>query len=207
MGVTKIDWPGLSRSINPIVGCANGCHYCYAKKMSDRFKMIPDFSKPQFFPERLLIPQTVKKPCTWFVGSMCDIFSKGVPDDWVSNVIGMAQKNPIHTFMFLTKKPERYKEFRWPENCWLGTTIEDKSKLRRYLHVDLLPNKKFLSIEPILSDFRHAILSTVDLIIVGADSTPKATIPPLEWVLSIKHPNIYYKQNLRKHYPELKNKL
>jgi len=43
-------------------------------------------------------------------------------------------------------------------------------------------------------------------IIVGADSTPGAKIPPLEWVKSINHQNIWYKKNLRDYYPELKNK-
>jgi protein gp37 len=209
---TRIDWPGLSKTINPIVGCMNNCskkttgYDCYAKKMSDRFKMIPDFTKPQFFPERLTIPDTVKKPCTWFVGSMCDIFSKGVPADWVLRLISMAERNPFHTFMFLTKNPEFYQWHTWPDNCQLGTTIESKFQLGRYLHMDLLPNKKYLSIEPILSDFTGAKFVGIVLIIVGADSTRGAKIPPLEWILSIKHPNIWYKQNLRKYYPQLINK-
>ena len=203
---TKIDWPGLSRTINPIVGCANGCIYCYAKRMNDRFKWIPDFTKPQLFPERLSIPATVKKPCTWFVGSVCDIFSQGVPSEWVNLLIKMAIDNPKHTFMFLTKKPENYSKYNWPVNCWLGTTIESKNKTFRLNGLRDMKNMCFVSVEPILSSFESIVFPpNVSLIIVGADSSKGAVIPPLEWVKSIQHPNIWYKQNLRKHYPELIN--
>ncbi len=206
---TNIDWPGLGFSWNPVVGCSHGCPYCYAKKINDRFKMIPDFTKPVFFPERIYEPMKEKKPSTIFVGSMCDIFSDGVSQTWIHHIIETVKNCPRHTFMFLTKKPENYKYFQWPRNAWLGTTIETHLiKIMRYvgLMTGNTCNKKFISIEPILSDFEELNFNKIDLIIVGADSTPGAKIPPLEWVKSINHPNIWYKKNLRDYYPELKNK-
>ena len=205
--MTKIDWPGLSKTINPIVGCSNGCSYCYAKRMNDRFKWIPDFTKPKFFVERLKIPATIKKPCTWFVGSVCDIFSDGVCVWWIDAIIKMAAESPRHTFMFLTKKPEHYRNFIWPVNCWLGTTLESKNKTFRLNGLRDMKNMCFVSVEPILSSFENVKFPpSVSLIIIGADSSKGAKAPYLTWVKSIQHPNIWYKQNLRKHYPELINK-
>lgn len=203
MNKTSIDWPGLGYTWNPIVGCANGCTYCYARKISNRFKMIPDFSKPQYFPERIADPCGVKKPATIFVGSMCDIFSEGVNWIWIENIIDTVERCPQHTFMFLTKKPVEYLQTDWPVNCWLGVSIEKKSLWLRMAYMDALPNKKFVSIEPILSDFTGLYLGVFDLVILGADSSKGAKIPPLEWVKSVHHRNIWYKRNILKHYPEL----
>ncbi len=203
---TNIDWPGLGFSWNPVVGCSHGCPYCYAKRINNHWKMIPDFTKPVFFLNRLDEPMKIKKPATIFVGSMCDIFSEGVSQTWIHHIIETVKNYPQHTFMFLTKKPEFYIQYDWPENSWLGTTIEKQSMYMRSAYMDALPNKKYASIEPILSDFTGFPLVHFDLIIVGADSTPGAKIPPLEWIKSINHPNIWYKKNLRDYYPELKNK-
>jgi protein gp37 len=123
MNRTKIDWPGLSYSWNPVVGCKHNCDYCYAKKLNDRFKFIPDWENPQFFPERLNDPYKVKKPSTIFVGSMCDLFERWINPDWVYQVIQVCKDNPQHTFMFLTKNHVGYNGFTFPDNCMLGITM------------------------------------------------------------------------------------
>ena len=56
----KIDW--CDSTINPVVGCKRGCPYCYAKKINDRFHIIPDFTNPQLKPN-CLAPLT-KSPRT-----------------------------------------------------------------------------------------------------------------------------------------------
>jgi protein gp37 len=199
MNRTTIDWPSLAYSWNPIVGCAYGCPYCYAKKLNDRFKIIPDWTKPMFFPERLKDPLKVKKPSTIFVGSMCDIFSKGVEDEWVQSIISVAKACPQHTFMFLTKKPEHYIKYTFTRNCMLGTTVDHKDHYKRLDSMFPLSDRKFISIEPILSDMPFD-LSQFEVVIVGADKKPERF-----WVDSIKHDNIWYKQNIIKHYPDLHN--
>jgi len=45
MNRTKIDWPGLGYTWNPVIGCKRNCSYCYAKRMNTRFKWIPDWNK------------------------------------------------------------------------------------------------------------------------------------------------------------------
>ncbi len=34
-------------TMNPVCGCNIGCPYCYARKINQRFKHIPDFNKLQ----------------------------------------------------------------------------------------------------------------------------------------------------------------
>lgn len=220
MNKTNIDWKNLTHTWNPIVGCRNGCEYCYARKLHDKRhkayfkgKVLPvQYAKPfdtiQFFPERLLECKPTQKPRTIFVGSICDIFSPGVDMYWVQQIIDTARKCPQHTFMFLTKLPVGYMEFDWPVNCWLGATIESEDEYWRKIPLvgHNSNNKKFVSIEPILSGFDMNLFTGIDLIIIGADSTPCVPVPPLEWILSVKHPNIWYKNSVRKLYPELKNK-
>jgi len=172
MNKTKIDWPWKPLlTWNPVVGCRRGCSYCYAKKISDRFKMIPDWTEPQFFPKRLEDPYEVKKSSTIFVGSMCDLFGTWVNPFWINKIINVCRENPHHEFMFLTKNPVRYANWKFPENCRLGATVT----------------------------------GDVDQIIVGAMSGPGAVKPRREWIESIKHDNIYYKQSIRDLYPEFSN--
>jgi protein gp37 len=140
---------------------------------------------------------------TIFVGSMTDIFSEGVAPMNIHILIQTMEKHKQHTFMLLTKKPENYIKYSWPQNCMLGTTVElisEKTVQRMY---DLMenPNDQFLSIEPILGSFESVDLSFPDLIIIGADKKPEKF-----WIESVIHPNIWYKKNLRKFYPEFKNK-
>ena len=49
MNKTKIDW--CDCTINPVVGCPNGCKYCYAERMNRRFGWVKNWRVPQFFPE------------------------------------------------------------------------------------------------------------------------------------------------------------
>ena len=114
------DW-----SWNPIVGCNNNCQQfqCYAEAMNKRFKWIEQWNKPEFFKERLHEPYKKKKGAKIFVGSMCDIFSEGVDQRWIYAILKVVEENPHHTFMFLTKKPMKYKSYTWPENAMLGITL------------------------------------------------------------------------------------
>ena len=208
---TRIDWPELAYSWNPIVGCTNNCsmvttgYDCYARRLNERFKFIPNWDQPVFYPERLREPGRFKKPFTIFVGSMCDIFSKGTGATWVKQIIQSVRDCPQHTFMFLSKLPQFYALYDWPGNCWLGTTVESKDKTKRLLWITSEKNKSFVSIEPILSDFAGVAFDNIDLIIIGADTSPGGKIPPLEWVKSIDHNNIWHKENIRKYYPQLAN--
>lgn len=103
MKQTKIDW--CDCTVNPVVGCERGCGYCYARKLNNRFGFIKDWSKPQFFPERLKQFDS-KKPKSIFINSMSDIA------DWtkeqVIKVFRAMIDNPQHRYIALTKNIRKW---------------------------------------------------------------------------------------------------
>ena len=209
MNKTKIEWVknengSQGYSWNPCVGCKHNCSYCYAKRMNDRFKWISKWNEPRFYPERLDEPSKVRVDSKIFVCSMADLFGDWVPKDWIEKILGVVHQNSQHTFQFLTKNPKRYLEFEFPENCWLGVTLtgEDifKDIVRDAYMDDIKNNKRFVSIEPLLGHIgKYAKLKKYDMAIIGAMTGPNAIVPKQEWIKSIKHSNIFWKNNIKKY--------
>ena len=65
----------------------------------------------QQWPDALDIPLRARKPTTYFVNSMSDLFHKDVPDDFIAAVFGVMAACPQHTFQVLTKRAERMAEW------------------------------------------------------------------------------------------------
>ena len=59
MNKTKIEW--TEWTWNPVVGCQRGCHYCYARKIFQRFHKSNKFTDVRLYPERLEQPLRIKK--------------------------------------------------------------------------------------------------------------------------------------------------
>ena len=70
-----------------------------------------------------------------FVNSMSDLFHEDVPSDFILRVFRVMQSCPQHTFQVLTKRPDRLvemdKHIDWPENVWMGTSVEDANVIHR----------------------------------------------------------------------------
>lgn len=197
MNRSNIEW--CDYTWNPIVGCRIGCHYCWARRMNARVYPGSDFTDPTFFPTRLQEPRKLRKPSKIFVCSMADIFSPGITDDWVGQVIDTAASNPIHTFQFLTKRPEKYRLYNFPPNVWLGATVTRAADQPR---IDALRQcgckyTRFVVVEPLMGDMTGVDFTDIDLVFVGAMTGPRAMRPDLAWIESIKHPNIVWKENIR----------
>ncbi len=62
-------------------------------------------------PDRLAAPLARRKPTTWFVNSMSDLFHEAVPFEFVDRVFAVMALCPQHTFQVLTKRPERMEEY------------------------------------------------------------------------------------------------
>ena len=118
-------------------------------------------------------------------------------------------KNPRHTFQFLTKNPKRYLEFEcltnpkspfFLKNVQCGVTIDFASQ-ERLNYLKQLPKEiyKFISFEPLLGNMSSLDLAGIDLAIIGADSSKGATPPKKEWINSVRCPNIFYKNNIKKY--------
>jgi protein gp37 len=203
-GPGKIDWCDVTW--NPVSGCEHACSYCYMHKMVDRFNY--DFT-PRFHPDRLDDLKKLKKASKVFVSSSGDLFGEWVPNQWIVDVLEVVKEYPQHTFQFLTKNPKRYGDFQFSKNCWLGTTIDGtsktienamamldvgrrkaiKKKIGNKIYDGFIPNKKFVSFEPLLTDVlqlyqnrkQEWLLDHFSWFIIGANSNPGADKPEQEW--------------------------
>lgn len=120
--MSSIEW--TERTWNPVVGCSRvspGCDRCYAIGVAHR-AMQPaheglTIKRPgeptdwtgvvRCLPERLAEPAKRKKPTTWFVNSMSDMFHADVPAEFILQVWEAMSRCPQHTFQILTKRPQR----------------------------------------------------------------------------------------------------
>jgi hypothetical protein len=99
--------------------------------------------------------------------------------DLIAQMIHVAAHCPQHTFQWLTRYPERYASFRWPDNCWLGATATTRTEAVEALARLKCGRVRFLSCEPLLRwDHNYcAGLYELNWLIIGAMSGPGA-IPP-----------------------------
>jgi len=185
MNKTKIEW--CDYTINPIKGiCKNNCWYCYARRMYKRFGWNLEIKLDTDCFYNL---EKIKESSKIFIGSMHDIFGYWIPGFWIEMIINYCKKLQQHTFIFLTKFPERYKEFPpFSDNCWLGATITGEESAREQYNIvnalyDIDKNIKFLSIEPLLGNVSNSIQNWIDWVIVGG-LTPKPR-HDVDWVNDI----------------------
>jgi len=145
-------------------------------------------------PERLAQPLMRRKPTTYFVNSMSDLFHNDIPFKFLDQVFDVIKRTPQHTYQILTKRSARMLKYFSssgrvvPGNVWLGVSVENRQYgLDR---VDDLRKIKagirFLSVEPLLEDIGEINLSGIHWVIVGGESGPKARPMKAEWVESIK---------------------
>jgi len=209
MNRTKIEWTDYTW--NPLPGCpAPNCSYCYAKRQLRRHIECPDCYafKPHLHEERLSQPWMRKTPTMIFADSTGD------PLKWASDAvmrlwIEVMKSCHWHTFQILTKNPKRYADFDFPENCWLGTTVDKWYSENLDLLKDIdCPNIKFVSFEPLLTGVSGVLKKSIDLIdwvIVGAQTGPGATPPSEKWVQQIidlcreNEVPVFLKDNLQWH--------
>lgn len=189
MNKTKIEW--CSATLNPVVGCSFGCPYCYAERINRRFHYVEDFSRPEFFPERLEQLKS-KRRSSVFITSMSD--PADWRPEWIEAVLEAIEKNPQHEYLFLSKRPEVYTDIfpGWRkslENVWCGTTVTRDIDLHRIADLPL-DGKRFVSFEPLLgsADQRRRPVKIavpwVDWAIIGAETGPQAkrNRPARKWV-------------------------
>ncbi|MDR0510191.1 MAG: phage Gp37/Gp68 family protein [Rikenellaceae bacterium] len=197
MKTTKIEW--TDKTWNPVTGCTKisaGCVNCYAEVMARRLQaMGPDKYKNGFnltlHKDVLSEPLKWKKPHTIFVCSMSDLFHKDVPDEFITQVVGVIRLTPQHRYQLLTKRVERMADYfstrQIPDNVWLGVTVENREAKKRidYLRTLSAPIR-FLSCEPLLEDLGEINFDNIDWVIVGGESGTSARPMKEKWVLSIK---------------------
>lgn len=191
---------------NPVTGCYNGCSYCYAKKVWDRFfkeKYGCEFSEVIFHPDRLNEPLK-KNNSTIFVGSMTDLLCYS--NFMFTRVTETIRKCPTNLFMFLSKHVESYSGKVFPENTRMGITLESINNSRTISSARTMMSydKSFVSIEPIMGTV-NIDLNRFERVIVGAETGNRKgkVIPQKECIQSIKdhvpEEKIYWKKNILKY--------
>lgn len=139
--MSKIEWTGLTW--NPIVGCSlasTGCAKCYAigeawRKMfhpneavAAKFAGTVEKSKTgqllwtgkvNFSEPALLAPLSRKKPTTWFVNSLSDLFHENVTIEQIDRIFAVMAMCPQHRFQVLTKRADRMRDYL-SDPAWRG---------------------------------------------------------------------------------------
>lgn len=234
MGIkTKIDW--CDSTWSPVTGCLHNCEYCYARKIANRFSMqirtwddhlyicdepvkrengsicpYPFGFEPTFHRYKLDEPQRWKKPKNIFVCSMADLFGAWVPDEWIHQVMDACYAATQHTYLFLTKNPERYgnvieyletdvKESPGdtPPTMLLGASATTNEQLERAYETPAT----WISIEPILEPlntdenffesmhdgYGEREFARWKWVVIGAETGNRKNkvVPKKDWVMEI----------------------
>lgn len=194
---SRIEW--TEATWNPITGCTKispGCKHCYAERMAKRLQAmgVPQYTngfKLTLHPEALQLPLRHRKPRTFFVNSMSDLFHKDVPLSFIRQIFEVMESAPQHTFQVLTKRPElaaqHAPKLPWPQNVWLGTSVENAMYTHRIETLTTVPAAvRFLSLEPLLGPIPNLPLKGVQWVIVGGESGPGARPIKEDWVTAIR---------------------
>ncbi|MBC8289799.1 MAG: DUF5131 family protein, partial [Planctomycetes bacterium] len=88
-------------------------------------------------------------------------------------------------------RPERAVELSerlpWPDNVWLGTSVENSDYVWRVRELMKTPaHIRFLSVEPLLGPIGRLPLSGIHWVIVGGESGPGARPMKKEWFTRIR---------------------
>jgi protein gp37 len=214
MGKTKIDW--CDRVWNPTTGCtkvSQGCKFCYAERISERFWGKAKFTDVRCHPLKLEDPLHWRMPQRVFVDSMSDLFHPDIPDEFIDSIFSIIAQADQHIFMILTKRAKRM--YEWSQRAerkylpksevWLGVSVEDQATAdeRIPLLLQTPAAVRFVSYEPALGplDFqlatwfhnpfpeKHNLPPNgigLDWVIQGCESGPSARPMKIEWAQSAK---------------------
>jgi protein gp37 len=166
--------------------------------------------------ERALVePLGWSRPRMIFACAHSDIFHENVPEAWIDRLFAVMALCERHTFQVLTKRPERMRDYfagAWRDrvareaaalapkialspasgylpNVWLGTSVEDQKAAdqRAPVLAQVPAAVRFLSVEPLLGQVDLSPhLSSIDWIIVGGESGPKARPMQAAWVRDLE---------------------
>lgn len=209
---STIEW--THHTFNPWWGCAKvspACEHCYAETWAKRVgqKVWGKNSSRRFFAEKHW-----KEPLKWneaaleegqrarvFCASMSDVFERRADlNPWREKLWGLIETTPMLDWLLLTKRPQNISSMApwkddWPENVWLGTTVENQRFASSRLP-HLLKHKasvRFLSCEPLLGpiDLSDWLKPSnefygIDWVIAGGESGPQARPMLSSWVRNLK---------------------
>lgn len=204
---SKIEW--TTHTFNPWWGCtkvSEACKHCYAEAWAKRVGQ--DVWGPKA-DRRFFGATQWSQPIRWnkaaegggprprvFCASMADVFEDRdelIPER--SKLWPLIEATPNLDWLLLTKRPQNVRRLAgwasdWPSNVWLGTTVELQARAAELLpHLKAIPAAvRFISAEPLLGHLNlHRWLgSTINWVITGGESGPKARPASPAWFRSIQ---------------------
>ena len=194
---SAIEW--TEATWNPVTGCSKvspGCAHCYAETFAERWRGVPGHPYEQGFDLRLW-PQRLEEPLRWarprmiFVNSMSDLFHEDIAAEYIADVFDVMVRAEHHTFQILTKRHERFAELAaelpWPDNVWMGVTIENRRFVHRADYLRQVPAAvRFISAEPLLGALEELDLDGIDWLIAGGESGPRHRPVKVAWLRELR---------------------
>lgn len=213
---SKIEWTDASwtpiRAKNQATGkvgwfCSHaspGCELCYAEAMNARLGTGVAFKAQNRDDVEIYLDETMlQQPLHWrrprriFVCSMTDLFGEFVTDAMISKVFAIMAVCPQHTFIVLTKRAQRMRDYMeettglyvlgeetaWPlPNVWLGVSVEDQRRADERIP-NLLQSPaavRFVSAEPLL---RRLDLKVWLAPAYEGDRRKQIAVPRIDWII------------------------
>lgn len=211
---SEIAW--TDHTFNPWWGCTRmspGCDFCYAESMAKRWGH--DIWGPRN-DRRFFGDKHWAEPLRWnddalrghsrsrvFCASMSDVFEdRRELDSQRARLWPLIEQTQALDWLLLTKRPQNIKRMapwgkNWPENVWIGTTVEnDTWANHRIPELMAIPAAvRFLSCEPLIGpvDLRSWFQMKrlpgqhpIDWVIAGGESGPKARPMHPDWARDLR---------------------
>ncbi len=203
---SKIEW--THHTFNPWWGCVRvsaACKHCYAEAWAKRVGKRVWGPKA---PRRFFSETHWSEPLKWnaearkantrsrvFCASMADVFEvRKDLNPWRERLWTLIEQTPSLDWLLLTKRPQQILKMNpwsgnWPENVWIGTTVEDQEAAdERLPHLANVPAAvRFISAEPLLGQLEISswLASSIDWVITGGESGPHARPSSPSWFRSL----------------------
>ncbi len=196
-------WNAVLRITHGCTPCASGCAWCWAAReaymrqynplVAHQYRgLVEDKSGPTFngtvrvHPENIKKAQAVKKPRVWQIWN--DLFHEAVPGYLICEVFALARMKKDHTFIALTKRPERMFSlsnlFDVPKNLYVGVSVTSAADCQEPLNYLLYSRaeSKMISFEPCLGaiDLGKTLEcdKSIKLVVCGGETGPKKLVRP-----------------------------
>ena len=197
---SSIEW--TDHTFNPWWGCEKvspACTHCYAEAWARRVGADLWGSEA---PRRFFSDDHWRQPIRWnleaqakkrrarvFCASMADVFEQRDDVECERRRLwGLIEETPWLNWLLLTKRAvsiERSVPWRsaWPDNVWIGTTVENQRQATKRVPALLSLNAKvrFLSCEPLLGPIdlsRYDVVGHLDWVIAGGESGALPAVAP-----------------------------
>jgi protein gp37 len=200
---SKIGW--TDATFNGWWGCEKvspGCTNCYAEAFAKRTghdvwgkggarRVFGDKHWDELLKWNLQA-QDEQRQRLVFCSSMADVFEDHpIAEELRPRLWSYVARTPWLIYQLLTKRPENVERMtpwgaEWPNNVWLGVTVEDQERRVRLDRLRFIegPVIKFASCEPLLEDLGDVDFTGIDWAIFGGESGGGKRVRhlALEWI-------------------------